>query len=96
MVVIGAKGAEVSDVLAPFEILATTGAFNVYTVAPERHPLPLTGGLHLVPDLTFDELDARLGGGGADVVVVPAVPDVDRPSTKPVTNCLRLQVGKGL
>lgn len=41
VVVLGAKGAEVSDVLAPFEVLATTDAFNVYTVAPERRPLPL-------------------------------------------------------
>jgi transcriptional regulator GlxA family with amidase domain len=96
VVVVGAKGAEVSDVLAPFEVLATTDAFNVYTAAPERRPLPLTGGLHLIPDLTFDELDARLGtGGAADVVVVPALPDVDKPSTAPVTDWLRRQAGDG-
>ena len=52
----GALGAEVSDVLAPYEILAATDRFNVYTVGPERRPVPLTGGLDLVPDLTFDEL----------------------------------------
>src|SRR5688572_3017105 len=60
VVVVGAEGAEVSDVLAPFETLAASGSFNVYTVAPVRRPLPLTGGLHLVPDLTFADLDARL------------------------------------
>lgn len=96
VVVVGANGAEVSDVLAPFETLATTDAFNVYTVAPERRPLPLTGGLHLVPDLTFDDLDARLGAGGAaDVVIVPALPDVDEPSTAPVTDWLRRQATDG-
>ena len=96
VVVVGANGAEVSDVLAPFEVMATTDAFNVYTVAPERRPLPLTGGLHLVPHLTFDQLDARLGtGSAADVVVVPALPDVDEPSTAPVTAWLRRQADDG-
>jgi len=92
VVVIGANGAEVSDVLAPFEVLVVSDAFNVYTAAPDRRPLPLTGGLHLVPDLTFDELEARVGAGGAaDVVVVPQMPDAGEPSTAPVTDWLRRQ-----
>jgi transcriptional regulator GlxA family with amidase domain len=94
VVVVGAKGAEVSDVLAPFEVLATTDAFNVYTVAPDRRPLPLTGGLHLIPDLTFAELPERLGGA-ADVVVVPALPDAGMPSTAPVIEWLREQADGG-
>src|SRR5947207_3220233 len=56
VVVVGALGAEVSDTLAPYEILSATDRFNVYTVGPHRRPVPLTGGLDLVPDLTFDEL----------------------------------------
>jgi transcriptional regulator GlxA family with amidase domain len=96
VVVIGANGAEVSDVLAPFEVLVTTDAFNVYTVAPDRRPLPLTGGLHLIPDLTFAELPERLGAGGAaDVVVVPALPDAGQPSTGPVIDWLRQQADGG-
>jgi transcriptional regulator GlxA family with amidase domain len=96
VMVIGANGAEVSDVLAPYEVLATTGAFNLYTVAPERRPLPLTGGLHLVPDLTFAELDARLPNrGAADVVLVPALPDVDKPSAAPINDWLRQQADGG-
>ncbi len=83
VVVIGANGAEVSDVLAPFEILAVSDAFDVYTVAPERRPLPLSGGLHLVP------------GRAADVVVVPALPDGGQPSTAPVTDWLREQAASG-
>ncbi|WP_448810844.1 DJ-1/PfpI family protein [Agromyces bauzanensis] len=94
VVVVGDRGAVVSDTLAPYEILATTGAFNVYTVASERRPLPLTGGLDLVPDLTFDALDALIGGP-PDVVVVPAMPDVGRPSTKPVTDWLATQANGG-
>ena len=84
VVVVGDRGAVVSDTLAPYEVLATTGEFNVYTVASEAHPVPLTGGLDLVPDLTFAGLEDFLDGP-ADVVVVPAMPDVGQPTTKPVT-----------
>lgn len=94
VVVLGANGAQVTDVLAPYEVLATTGAFNLYTVAPEPVPVPLTGGLDLVPDLTFAELDRRLDGA-ADLVVVPALPDVGEPSTAPVTAWLRRQAARG-
>ncbi|WP_206737134.1 DJ-1/PfpI family protein [Agromyces albus] len=94
IVVVGDRGAVVSDALAPYEILATTGAFNVYTVASESHPVPLTGGLDLVPDLTFAELEHVLDGP-ADVVVVPAMPDVGQPTTKPVTDWLVTQASRG-
>ncbi|NYG21683.1 putative intracellular protease/amidase [Agromyces hippuratus] len=93
VVVVGDNGAVVSDTLAPYEILATTGAFNVYTVASDTHPVPLTGGLDLVPDLTFDDLDEM--GGAADLVVVPAMPDVGRPTTRPVTDWLETQANGG-
>ncbi|MBM7832486.1 putative intracellular protease/amidase [Agromyces cerinus] len=93
VVVVGDNGAVVSDTLAPYEILARTGAFNVYTVASGAHPVPLTGGLDLVPDLTFAELDEM--GGPADLVVVPAMPDVGRPTTRPVTDWLETQANGG-
>jgi putative intracellular protease/amidase len=95
VVVVGDRGAEVSDVLAPYEILAATGRFNVYTVAPQRRPVAMTGGLDLVPDLTFDDLAARIGTAAPDLVVVPALPDVGRPSTAPVTDWLRTQAERG-
>ncbi|WP_433275781.1 DJ-1/PfpI family protein [Pseudonocardia xinjiangensis] len=95
VVVVGDRGAEVSDVLAPYEILAATGRFNVYTVAPQRRPLPLTGGLDIVPDLTFDDLATRTGGVTPDLVVVPALPDDGEPSTAPVTDWLRVQADRG-
>jgi putative intracellular protease/amidase len=86
-ILIGPQGANAADTLGPYQILATTGAFNLYTVAPERRPLPLTGGLDLVPDLTFAELDRRLGPtGAADVVIVP-----DMPKTEPVVTWLQQQ-----
>jgi hypothetical protein len=61
--VLGSEGANAADVLAPYEVLAATGAFNVYTVAPQRQPVPLTGNLDLVPDLSFGQLDQRLPTG---------------------------------
>jgi len=92
VVVVGAVGAEVSDTLAPYEILAATDRFNVYTVGPQRTPVTLTGGLDLVPDLTFDEL-AELADPA--LVVVPALPDLGEPTTAPVTEWLAAQAGRG-
>ena len=62
-----------ANVLAPYEVLADTGAFPLYTAAERHEPVPLTGGLDLVPDLSFAQLDER---GRPEVIVVPAVPDV--------------------
>ena len=94
VVVVGDNGAVVSDTLAPYEILGSTKAFNVYTVASDTRPVALTGGLDLVPDLTFGGLE-DLVGGPADLVVVPAMPDVGRPTTKPVTDWLQGQANGG-
>src|SRR3954470_11039370 len=95
VVVVGDNGAVVSDVLAPYETLAATGRFNVYTVAERRRPLPLTGGLDLVPDLAFTDLAGRLGGAAPAVAVVPALPDVGEPSTDPLKTWLREQSARG-
>jgi transcriptional regulator GlxA family with amidase domain len=70
VVLLAPRGANAADVLAPYEVLAATGAFNLYTVAARRQPVPLTGGLDLVPDLTFEELQGRLGAA-PEVIVVP-------------------------
>ena len=92
VIVVGMAGAEVGDVLGPYETLAATKALNVYTVAPEHGPVPLTGGLDLAPDLTFAELQQRLGPAGVpDVVVVPAMPNSAQPSNAPVVDWIRRQ-----
>ena len=70
VILLGPEGANAADVLAPYEVLAATGAFNLYTVAPQRQPVPLTGGLDLVPDLSLGQLDQRLPTG-PEVIVVP-------------------------
>ncbi|RSM55993.1 AraC family transcriptional regulator [Amycolatopsis sp. WAC 01376] len=94
VVVVGNEGAVVSDTLVPYEILAATGAFNVYTVAPVARPVTLTGGLDLIPDLGFAELD-KLLPAAPDVVVVPALPDLGEPTTRPVTDWLKRQSSRG-
>jgi putative intracellular protease/amidase len=47
-----------------------------------------------VPDLTFAGLEDLLDGS-ADVVVVPAMPDVGQPTTRPVTDWLATQANGG-
>src|SRR5207248_2621031 len=56
VVVASNSGAEITDALPTFEILARSGAFNVYIVAPERKVLPFVAsnmnaetGLDFVP-----------------------------------------------
>src|SRR3712207_2613069 len=71
-------GTEVTDVLAPYEVLAATDAFNVYAAAPVKQAVPLGGGLDLMPQLTFDEVDSRLAGTSPDLIVVPAMPGTRR------------------
>src|SRR5579864_6539455 len=79
VVVSSAYGSEITDTLPPFEILARSGAFNVYSVAPERAVLPLTPGpvigatgLDFVPHFSFKDYDAVIGTP-PDLIVVPAL-----------------------
>ncbi|SCL70945.1 DJ-1/PfpI family protein [Micromonospora citrea] len=89
-VVLGAAGANVADALAPYEVFAATGRFNVVTVAPTSDPVTLTGGLDLVPDLSFAELAAR-ASEPPDVVVVPQL----HGPTSDVVDWLRAQRRQG-
>ncbi|WP_214109548.1 DJ-1/PfpI family protein [Acrocarpospora catenulata] len=71
-IVLGAEGGNVADALAPYEVFARTGRFNVVTVAPIAAPVPLTGGLDIVPDFTFGTLAKRLPHA-PEVIVVPQI-----------------------
>lgn len=72
VIVLGEEGGNAADTLPPYEVFARAGQFNVLTVAPSAGPVPLTGGLDLVPDHTFDSLEAALPGP-PDVIVVPQI-----------------------
>lgn len=94
-IVVGPRKANSADVLAPYEVLMDTGDFNVYTVAPERRPITLTGGLDLVPDLDFAGWE-RLVGHRPDVVIVPQLSGAGEPETAPIEDWLHRQRARGL
>ena len=89
VVLLSNRGSVVTDVLAPYEVLSESGAFNVYAAAPEREVVPLSGGLDVLPQLSLAELDRRLGGEDPDVIVVPQMRDVGTPEHRPVAEWLR-------
>ena len=89
MVLLSNQGAEVTDVLAPYEVFSESGAFNVYAAAPERKAVTLSGGLDILPQLSLSELDRRLGGEDPDVIVVPEMSDIGSPGHRPVAEWLR-------
>ncbi len=93
-IVLGPEGTNVADSLPPYEVFAATGAFNVYTVAPDRRPMPLTGGLDHVPQLDYAALDALLPGP-PDVIVVPQLHDMDSPGVATVIRWLQRQRAEG-
>jgi putative intracellular protease/amidase len=89
VVLLSNQGSEVTDVLAPYEVLSESGAFNVYAAAPEREAVTLSGGLNVLPQLSLAELGQRLGGEDPDVIVVPEMADIGSPGHRPVAEWLR-------
>jgi putative intracellular protease/amidase len=74
VIVAGNHNTESTDLLAPYEVLAASGAFNVYTVAPERQVAPLfPGTLDILPHYSFAGFDAVFGTP-PDLLVVPYIP----------------------
>ena len=79
VVLFSLRATEVTDALPPFAVLAETGAFNTYAVAPERRPVPIynaqqrPAGVHLLPHLGFAEYE-QIVGGYPDVLVIPYFP----------------------
>jgi len=87
-VALGSTGSVVSDALLPYEVFARSSRFFVYTVAATHQPVPLSGGLHVVPDHTFAEAAPE-----PDVVVVPAV--VDPAEESPLRGWLTAKAERG-
>lgn len=67
VVIAANSGTEGSDFLAPYGVLAHSGAFNLYAVAPERRIThlfpggPLLRGVDIVPHYGFAGYDAAIG-----------------------------------
>src|SRR5947209_13416521 len=89
-VLLGNTVSEPTDVLGPYAMFAESGEYNVYTVAASRTVRTLTGGLDLVPHLSFEELAARLHGD-PDIVVVPQIVDIRASINPPVVAWVRGQ-----
>ncbi|WP_219468450.1 DJ-1/PfpI family protein [Nonomuraea rhizosphaerae] len=91
------KGTNVADLLGPYETLASTGRVNAYVVSPASRLVPLTGGLDLVPDLTFDELARLLADqrDTLDAVIVPALQQPGAAERDSINTWLRQQAAAG-
>jgi putative intracellular protease/amidase len=70
--VLGQSGSDTGDVFAPYEVLASSSDFHVYTVASTPAPAPVGGGMSVVPAYTFDDVAAGIAPAPG-LVVVPAV-----------------------
>lgn len=70
--VVGANGTVASDLLAPYDIFASSPAFTTYVVADAPTPAPLKGGPAVVPTYTFADVDAD-PAQTPDLVVVPGL-----------------------
>jgi transcriptional regulator GlxA family with amidase domain len=100
VIVAGTTGAESIDLLAPYEVLATSAAFNVYTVGPDRQPLPLfpasltNRGIHFVPHYSFQGYDDTFDAP-PDLLVIPWIPAADRADNADTIAWLRDRAGEG-
>jgi len=71
-IALGATATVASDVLAPYEVFASSPRFSVYLVAASTRPARLEGGPAVLPVHTFDQV-ASGAAPRPDLVVVPAV-----------------------
>jgi putative intracellular protease/amidase len=73
-----AEGTETTDLIAPYAILAESGAVEVKVVAASTAPVKLMPGrASILPQMTLDQLARR--PKAADVVIVPAMHRVHDP-----------------
>ena len=88
--VAGTTGTIASDLLAPYDIFASSPAFHPYVVAAHADPVPLEGGPALVPTHTFTEVDAN-PALQPDLVVVPALSKPTDSTEAPLRNWVSAQ-----
>jgi len=98
VVIAANSGTEGSDFLAPYEVLARSGAFNVYAVAPERRithlfpGAPILRGVDIVPHYSFAGYDAAIGGD-PDLIVIPFLPYEQAPEYQQIMAWIRAHAG---
>jgi putative intracellular protease/amidase len=100
VVVAGNGGAEMTDFLIPYDVLGSTGAFDLYVVAPEKKLLPLAsagsldGGLDLLPHFSLEEYDRSIGQA-PDVIIIPYLPGFARGGEPGLVEWIQRQSARG-
>jgi putative intracellular protease/amidase len=98
VVIAANSGTEGSDFLAPYAVLGTSGAFNLYAVAPERritHLFPggtLVRGVDVVPHYSFAEYDTVIGSD-PDLIIIPFMPYKQAPEYQTILKWIRAHAG---
>ena len=93
-VVAGESGTIASDLLAPYDIFASSPAFTSYVVAAHSRPVPLEGGPAVVATHTFTGVDAD-PSLKPDLVVVPGLSDPTGTSEAPLRRWVSRQHDDG-
>ncbi|MCY0905928.1 DJ-1/PfpI family protein [Arthrobacter sp. H14-L1] len=93
-VVLGSSGTVGSDVLAPYEVFASSPDFSVYTVAAQAVPAAVDGGPAIVPTYTFEDVRSGMARQ-PDVVVVPAVGAPEGTEEAPMRDWIVEQSSRG-
>jgi AraC family transcriptional regulator, transcriptional activator FtrA len=92
------RGSEITDTLPTFEVLADSGIFNVYSVAPERTVLPLVSEgftpttLDFIPHFSFAEYDSQIGRA-PDLILIPGQPWYTPEQDGAMVDWIRLHAG---
>jgi putative intracellular protease/amidase len=92
--VVGASGTVASDLLAPYDIFASSPAFTTYVVANATTPAALEGGPSVLPTYTFADVDAD-PTLKPDLVVVPGLGDPTGSAEAPLRNWVSHQHDAG-
>ena len=66
-ILLGANGTQLTELMAPAEILGETGSIDLRTVALERKLLPTTGEISILPD--YDYANSPV----ADILIIPSI-----------------------
>jgi AraC family transcriptional regulator, transcriptional activator FtrA len=98
VVIAANRGSEGSDFLAPYAVIAQSGAFNLYAVAPERRIThlfpgrPSQRGVDIMPHYSFADYDAAVGGA-PDLIVIPYLPFEQDPEYPLILEWIRRHAG---
>ena len=93
-VVVGGTGTIASDLLAPYDIFASSPSLTTYVVADDEAPAPLEGGPAVVPTYTFATVDAD-PALRPDLVVVPGLSEPTSDAEAPLRSWVARQHDKG-